>query len=137
MRGPGLTRRPQELVKLNQHLLNALGAGHESIDRVLDIASSAGHAGKLTGAGGGGCVIVHLPKGKSTRVEQQLKQGMSLDRVVGRGNGRVEGEAEDEQPAALAAVIWRTRRCRPCPVTRRRRRLRAVTARATGTWGCP
>lgn len=55
----------QELVTMNQHLLNTLGAGHESIDKVLAIAKSHGHPGKLTGAGGGGCVIVHLPEGKN------------------------------------------------------------------------
>lgn len=49
---------------MNQSLLVALGAGHESIDSVLKISSSRGHAGKLTGAGGGGCVIIHLPSGK-------------------------------------------------------------------------
>ena len=58
-----LTSLYQELVTINQCLLNALGAGHESIERVLAIASGCGFEGKLTGAGGGGCVIIHLPSG--------------------------------------------------------------------------
>lgn len=48
---------------MNQHLLNVLGAGHESIDQVVKIAKSYGHSAKLTGAGGGGCVIIHLTPG--------------------------------------------------------------------------
>lgn len=50
---------------MNQHLLNALGAGHESIDRVVNIAKKRNLAAKLTGAGGGGCVIIHLSAGES------------------------------------------------------------------------
>lgn len=49
---------------LNQHLLNALGAGHERIDQVIRMARDEGHAAKLVGAGGGGCVIVHLREGE-------------------------------------------------------------------------
>lgn len=49
---------------MNQHLLNVLGAGHESIDQVVKIARAYDCPAKLTGAGGGGCVIVHLKQGK-------------------------------------------------------------------------
>ena len=54
----------EELVDMNQQLVNLLGAGHESIDKVLSIAKKFGQTGKLTGAGGGGCVIVHLNSGQ-------------------------------------------------------------------------
>lgn len=57
----GLQR--EELVDMNQQLLNLLGAGHETIDKVLSIAKKHGQIGKLTGAGGGGCVILHLNPG--------------------------------------------------------------------------
>lgn len=49
---------------MNQHLLNVLGAGHESIDQVAKLAKKHGCIAKLTGAGGGGCVLVHLAQGK-------------------------------------------------------------------------
>jgi len=57
----GLER--QELVEMNQYLVNLLGAGHETIDKVLGIAKKHGQTGKLTGAGGGGCVILHMNPG--------------------------------------------------------------------------
>lgn len=54
----------QLLVEMNQHLLNSLGAGHESIDSIVNIARTYNCPTKLTGAGGGGCVIVHVNKGE-------------------------------------------------------------------------
>lgn len=48
---------------MNQHLLQVLGAGHEKIDEVVKIAKNHGCSAKLTGAGGGGCVIVRMEKG--------------------------------------------------------------------------
>eukprot|EP00731_Ephydatia_muelleri_P023195 Em0015g778a len=45
---------------INQHLLNALGVGHHSLDQVFAIASQHGLAAKLTGGGGGGCAIILL-----------------------------------------------------------------------------
>jgi mevalonate kinase len=53
------------LIDMNQHLLNVLGAGHDSIDQVVRIAKKYGCATKLTGAGGGGCVFI-LQNPKST-----------------------------------------------------------------------
>lgn len=47
---------------MNQNLLNSLGVGHSKIDEILSIAKSHCLSGKLTGAGGGGCVIV-FPRG--------------------------------------------------------------------------
>lgn len=50
---------------MNQHLLNALGVGHPAIDRVCSLAASLGLNAKLTGGGGGGCVIALLPSGEN------------------------------------------------------------------------
>lgn len=47
-------------MEMNQHLLQVLGAGHEKIDEVVKIAKSHGCSAKLTGAGGGGCVIIRV-----------------------------------------------------------------------------
>lgn len=49
------------LAKINHGLLNAVGVGHPALDAVCQAAASHGWAGKLTGAGGGGCAIVLLP----------------------------------------------------------------------------
>ena len=50
----------EEMFLINQHLLNALGVGHHSLDQVLAIALQHGLAAKLTGGGGGGCAIILL-----------------------------------------------------------------------------
>lgn len=50
----------QELFAINHHLLNALGVGHSSLDKVHHIACENGLTAKLTGAGGGGCAVVLL-----------------------------------------------------------------------------
>ena len=56
----------QEMFVINQHLLNALGVGHPSLDQVFSIASQFGLAAKLTGGGGGGCAIILIHPGEST-----------------------------------------------------------------------
>ncbi len=48
---------------VNQHLLNAIGVGHPSLDRVCGIAQRIGLSAKLTGGGGGGCSIALIPPG--------------------------------------------------------------------------
>ena len=57
-----LESRAGDLMRLNQGLLDAMGVGHEIIARVLALGKQHGFAaGKLTGAGGGGCVIILKP----------------------------------------------------------------------------
>lgn len=50
----------QELVRVNHCLLNALGVGHPQCDRVVQISMEHDLAAKITGGGGGGCVITLL-----------------------------------------------------------------------------
>ncbi|GAV05667.1 hypothetical protein RvY_15762 [Ramazzottius varieornatus] len=49
-----------DLVRMNQNLLSTLGVSHPKLDVICETASRFGQAGKLTGAGGGGCAIVVL-----------------------------------------------------------------------------
>ncbi|TYZ60965.1 hypothetical protein PybrP1_005320 [[Pythium] brassicae (nom. inval.)] len=49
----------------NHALLNALGVGHDAIERVAALCGTVGAATKLTGAGGGGCTLSLLPRGLS------------------------------------------------------------------------
>lgn len=51
------------LAEMNHNLLNSIGAGHSSIDEIQRIARHFGATTKITGAGGGGCVIVFLDPG--------------------------------------------------------------------------
>jgi len=50
----------EKIIEKNQILLNEIGAGHDSIDEICKISQKYGLKSKLTGAGGGGCVITLL-----------------------------------------------------------------------------
>jgi len=51
----------EHLIDMNQHLLEAIGVSHPTITNILQVCRAHALHGKLTGAGGGGCVIVILP----------------------------------------------------------------------------
>ncbi|KAK6911528.1 GHMP kinase, C-terminal domain, partial [Dillenia turbinata] len=51
----------EELMKMNQGLLQCMGVSHASIETVLQTTLKYKLASKLTGAGGGGCVLTLLP----------------------------------------------------------------------------
>lgn len=52
-----------ELMNINHGLLDALGASTEKLNELVYAARSAGAKGaKLTGAGGGGCMIAYTPR---------------------------------------------------------------------------
>ncbi|GLJ39962.1 hypothetical protein SUGI_0817540 [Cryptomeria japonica] len=52
----------EELVEMNQGLLQSMGVSHPCIEAVLKTTSKYKLCSKLTGAGGGGCVLTLLPK---------------------------------------------------------------------------
>lgn len=51
----------EELMEMNQGLLQCMGVSHASIETVLRTTLKYKLASKLTGAGGGGCVLTLLP----------------------------------------------------------------------------
>ncbi|KAJ4822790.1 hypothetical protein Tsubulata_039466 [Turnera subulata] len=51
----------QELIEMNQGLLQCMGVSHASIETVLRTTLKYKLSSKLTGAGGGGCVLTLLP----------------------------------------------------------------------------
>ncbi|KAI9254301.1 GHMP kinase [Sporodiniella umbellata] len=55
----------EDLVLLNHSLLNAIGVGHPSLDKVKVITGEFNLKTKLTGAGGGGCAVTFIPKDAS------------------------------------------------------------------------
>ncbi|XP_010524882.1 PREDICTED: mevalonate kinase [Tarenaya hassleriana] len=63
----------EELIEMNQGLLQSMGVSHASIETVLRTTLKYKLASKLTGAGGGGCVLTLLP----THVS-----GKMVDKVV-------------------------------------------------------
>ncbi len=58
-----------EYMNMNHALLDALGVGHPQLSRLVLASRAAGAYGaKLTGAGGGGCMIAICPKHLKSRV---------------------------------------------------------------------
>ena len=64
------------LIRENQQLLDALGVSHPTIDSVLSVAERYGLVGKLTGAGGGGCVLLLAREARSewSGLEKELDE---------------------------------------------------------------
>jgi len=64
-----------ELMDINQGLLMAIGVSHEALDRLVYAARASGALGaKLTGAGGGGCMIALTTLDDRDRVAAALQQ---------------------------------------------------------------
>ncbi|OPY37185.1 MAG: Mevalonate kinase [Methanoregula sp. PtaU1.Bin051] len=68
---------PKELgryMDMNHAILDALGVGHPALSRLVLAARSAGAFGaKLTGAGGGGCMVAVCPKNQKHRVAKAIE----------------------------------------------------------------
>jgi len=84
----GALQNPPELGRLmniNHALLEAIGVGHPALSRLVLASRAAGALGaKITGAGGGGCMIALTPK---------------------RARGRVAGAMESCDAQALITTI--------------------------------
>jgi len=64
-----------ELMNINQGLLDALGVSTREIAKLIHAARNAGAYGaKLTGAGGGGCIIALTPPEKQKAVAEAIKE---------------------------------------------------------------
>lgn len=67
----------QELCRVNQQLLNAVGVGHPVLDEVCGLAQRHGLSAKLTGGGGGGCAITLVPPGCAESRVAELKGALT------------------------------------------------------------
>jgi len=64
-----------ELMNINHALLCAVGVSHESLERLVYTARKRGALGaKLTGGGGGGCMIAIAETGKLKRVAKAIEK---------------------------------------------------------------
>lgn len=71
----GNLRRLGELMDVNHGLLSALGVSNDALDRLVYAAREAGALGaKLTGAGGGGCIIALAMPDTIRRVEKAIRR---------------------------------------------------------------
>jgi len=69
-----------DLMFRNHELLRKIGVSHPKLDRLVDAAKRAGALGaKLTGAGGGGCMIVLC---------RSIRDRDRISRVLGREGGK-------------------------------------------------
>jgi mevalonate kinase len=75
------------LMTLNHSLLRRLGVSINVLDRLVDKALKNGALGaKMTGAGGGGCIIVLVNESSKTKIMKEMKKyGAFLSRVEHRG----------------------------------------------------
>ena len=76
------------LVRTNQHMLQAVGVSHPSIDlicSVVDNVSQGEAAAKLTGAGGGGCAMIVLKPGdQSAEIARKIQRALTRRRHLWR-----------------------------------------------------
>jgi len=68
-----------ELMNIDQGLLSAVGVSNDALERVIYAARRAGAFGaKLTGAGGGGCMVALTPQGKVEDVVRAIDDAGGL-----------------------------------------------------------
>ncbi|MEM1506846.1 MAG: mevalonate kinase [Candidatus Bathyarchaeia archaeon] len=82
-----------DLMNINHALLCALGVSNEMLDRLIYAARRAGALGaKLTGAGGGGCIIALSPPGKTDQIVEAIRSagGRAFITCMSREGVRVE-----------------------------------------------
>ncbi|CAJ2631613.1 unnamed protein product [Trifolium pratense] len=67
-----IEEKVEELMEMNQGLLQSMGVSHTTIETVLRTTLKYKLASKLTGAGGGGCVLTLLPTLLSSNVVDKV-----------------------------------------------------------------
>jgi len=80
------------LMNQNHELLRKIGVSHPKLDHLVEVARRAGALGaKLTGAGGGGCVIVLSPsRGVRDRIARVLRREGGTPYKISMDTGGVE-----------------------------------------------
>jgi len=81
----------------NQELLSTLNVSSQELDNLIAAAKSAGAWGaKLSGAGGGDCMIAFVERKKKRQVQEAIERagGVFMDVVTGAEGVRVEEKSE-------------------------------------------
>ncbi|KAF0546614.1 mevalonate kinase [Gigaspora margarita] len=72
-----LCMKIEGFIDMGHHLLNSLGVGHPSLDKVREIAAQYDLHTKLTGAGGGGCAITLIRNDVSKEQIEIIKKALN------------------------------------------------------------
>lgn len=88
-----------ELMNIDHALLSAVGVSNEEIERLVYAAKKAGAYGaKLTGAGGGGCVIALTPQNRLVNVVRAMEEISSESFAAKKTEEGVRVEEETYDP---------------------------------------
>lgn len=84
-----------DLMNINHSLLSAIGVSNEHLDRLVNAARRAGALGaKLTGAGGGGCMIALARRKALEQIVSAIRQAGGTPFIAEKSDKGVRIEAE-------------------------------------------
>jgi mevalonate kinase len=97
--------RVGKLMDFNQEYLRDLGVSSEKIETLIHAARSAGAWGaKLSGAGGGDCIIAVAPSGKREEIKKAIEEAGGEIVSIGLGARGAELETTDNQSELFVVV---------------------------------
>jgi len=86
-------RKLGDLMNENHRLLNQLGVGHASLDKLVEACKGHSYGSKLTGAGGGGSMITLTDEPDKVSKAIEMAGGEAIPVLVGCDGVRIEGRA--------------------------------------------
>jgi len=87
----GNLKRLGELMSINHGLLSAIGVSNEPLDRLVYVARKAGALGaKLTGAGGGGCIIALSTLEDREKIADAIREAGGTTIIAKKNNTGVQ-----------------------------------------------
>jgi mevalonate kinase len=86
----------------NHELLNSLGVGHPTLDKLVDACRESSYGAKLTGAGGGGSMIALTDDPEGTSAAISRAGGVPIAVSVACEGARIECQQKGAQPRGNA-----------------------------------
>jgi len=96
-----IVKELKSMIDVNHYLLCSLNVSHEKIENIRQITKKYGLHTKITGAGGGGCMLTFVPKGSEEEVISDVKVELAnnhftcYDTTIG-GDGVLIHKINDE-----------------------------------------
>ncbi|ORX63334.1 mevalonate kinase [Anaeromyces robustus] len=69
-----ITKELKDMIDINHYLLCSLNISHEKIEKIKQITKNYGFHTKITGAGGGGCLLTYIPKESDEKIVKNVKK---------------------------------------------------------------